>query len=74
MINKKIDINCKTINGIRPIHYICKYGSLETIKFMICQGVDITCSTNEGKYYYDFLMENIDNTSLILKHYIENVL
>ena len=73
MVNKDVNIECQTINGIRPIHYICKYGTLEMIKFVIDLNIDFSCSTNAGKYPYDFLLENTNNTLLILKYYLDSL-
>ena len=48
IIDKGVDLECTTIDGMRPIHYICLQSTPEMIKYIINKGIDLECEDNDG--------------------------
>jgi ankyrin repeat protein len=46
IIDKGVDLECKTMNIWRPIHFLCRHSTPEMIKYIIDKGVDLECETN----------------------------
>jgi len=45
IIDKGIDLECRTNNEWYPIHFICKHSTPELIKYIIDKSVNIECTT-----------------------------
>jgi len=56
IIDKGVDLECKTNDGLRPIHLICHYSNPEMIKYIVDKGVNLKCKTNKG-YKPSFVIE-----------------
>ena len=41
IIDKCVDLECATLQGWKPIHFICQYSTPEMIKYIIDKGVDL---------------------------------
>jgi len=58
-IPKKVKlINIPDNNGVTPLMNICIHGNLETVKFLINSGADITMVDNNNKSAYTYALEN----------------
>ena len=42
-------------DGLRPIHYLCRYSSLQMVSYLIKKGVDLTCVTKKGETLMDYI-------------------
>lgn len=46
--NKILDMECRDVNGYRPIHLACENGMLEIVKWLNYKNVDMDCRTKSG--------------------------
>jgi ankyrin repeat protein len=64
-LTKNIDLECKNNEGWTPMHYICRYGDDDIIKFAINIGLKLNNHNDYGwsplHYIFYFGSENIIN-------------
>ncbi len=66
IIDRGVDLECKTEYGWRPIHFLCKYSTFEMIQYIIDRGVDLQCQTKNGLKVFDLINE--ENKLKILEY------
>ena len=75
IINKNVNLECETIHGWRPIHFICFNKNENMINLIIDKGVSLKCKTISGLYPLDliFVNENIKYETVLDKIFNENI-
>lgn len=61
LINLSDNLECETIDGWRPIHYLCRYSTEEMITYIMSRGVSLLSKTKSG----DSVLSNIDHNSIL---------
>ena len=47
IINNTPNLECEIDEKLRPIHYVCKYQSIDVIKLLVDKGVDLECQDSQ---------------------------
>jgi len=53
--HKRVDINKADKKGIAPLYYICEYGNLEVVEYILAIGRDVNLTSRDGKCMLDIL-------------------
>ena len=65
---EKVDLECETSDGLRPIHFLCRYSTPEMIRYIIDKGVDLECETSDRWRPIHFLLYNSNATPEIIRY------
>lgn len=49
IIDMGVNLEAADDKGRRPIHYICRYGIVETIQYIVDKNIDMEAETKKGK-------------------------
>ena len=65
-MGKQIDINTPNGNGETPLHFACRYSSIDIIQFLIKKGANITAKSKFNKTCLHYAFENEHLTEEII--------